>query len=47
MHLASRKKFCMSTITRAVDEGAIEKNVPSGPTVAGIVSLFGEPPERS
>lgn len=47
MHCAERKKFCMSTITRAVKDGEILKDVASGPSVAGMVSFLGEFPERS
>ena len=44
MHFESRKKFCISTITKAVDSGAILIEVPPGPSVVGIVNLIPDPP---
>lgn len=47
MHLSSRKKFCMSTTTRAVLLGSIEIETPAAPVVVWIVSLEEEGEERS
>ena len=47
MHFESRKKFCISTITKAVDSGAIVTDVSFGPSVVGKVNFFAAPPERS
>ncbi len=47
IHFESRKKFCMSTITRAVVSGEIVIDVSFGPSVVATISFFGAPPERS
>jgi len=46
MHFESKKKFCISTITKAVDSGAIVTIVSFGPSVVGKVNVPA-PPERS
>lgn len=39
MHFSSRKKFCMSIITKALVVGSIVIEVFSGPSVVGMVIL--------
>ncbi len=47
MHFASRKKFCISTITNAADVGLILMEVSLGPSVVGMTNFFGDPKDRS
>lgn len=47
MHFGSRKKFCMSTTTKAVVSGAMLTHVSLAPSLVAMITFFVDPPERS